>query len=229
MNIVSHILEFLKDPKVKSKNKISIFLVIIILSIGANNYFGLSYYFKNNLKISQFNDIKETLKDSTISDLNRTKLVGIQSEVINREHFTNDIIFYFQTKKGFVNKRENPLYKEVIITNFMFTYSNLGLYFIIALSVIVFAVYAQFKDGIDSKLMLFMLGFSLLILIIGGIITSLLNLLIPNGFTQVNIIDCILYVVINLSIIHLFLYFLGVYNPKTNTADYDKTSDVSNT
>jgi len=189
MNIVSHILEFLKDPKVKSKNKISIFLVIIILSIGANNYFGLSYYFKNNLKISQFNDIKETLKDSTISDLNRTKLVGIQSEVINREHFTNDIIFYFQTKKGFVNKRENPLYKEVIITNFMFTYSNLGLYFIIALSVIVFAVYAQFKDGIDSKLMLFMLGFSLLILIIGGIITSLLNLLIPNGFTQVNIID----------------------------------------
>lgn len=227
MNIISHVLEFLKDPKIKNRNKISTFLIIIVVCISANNYFGLSYYFKNNLKISQFNDINETLKDSTISDLNRTKLAALQNEIINRDHFTNDLIFYFQTKDGYINKRENPLYKEVILTDLMFIYSNFGVYLFLAASIIFMAVYQQFKDEVNPKIMLYMLGFALLVLIFGSFSTSVINLLIPNGFIYINALDCLFYVIINLTITHLILYFLGVYNPKKNMINYDKISDLA--
>lgn len=96
----SSALHFLFDRTRNLASKaIFIFLAALILFI-FDNTFSFSYYYNTSQKISQIRDIKESLSDPTLNELEKQKLIQLRNAIIEHRTF-KDLTYDYLTNLHF--------------------------------------------------------------------------------------------------------------------------------
>ena len=178
MEILNYYVNFLTDSSRKFSHKVIFTLSIVFSILLIDNYVGFSFYFKSERKISQLKNLQAILKDPTLTEFDREKLIHLKYQILFRE----DILQQAINNLKHVSLTKTVRNEEVKVNEMPY---NKYLHFItsswsllIMMAIFVIAIPFSFTRGTNIIAILFALVFLELFLFgISYFLSWLLNLI----------------------------------------------------
>ena len=191
---ITSLIHFLTDKSRNLSSKAAVIILTLLFLLVLDNTFSFSYYYNTSEKVTQLNEISTILKDTSLSRLERDKLIKLRTNILDHKTF-KDRSYDYLTNLNFESSieisEEEPkkelesIAKTEIIRNYKIHLLTSAWWILLPLGilciVIPFVLIIERKDTITTLLgFLFIIGFGYLVSLILSKIFSYIPLIDQN-------------------------------------------------
>ena len=108
---ITSLIHFLTDKSRSLSSKAAVIILTLLFLVVLDNTFSFSYYYNTSEKVTQLNEIRTILKDTSLSRLERDKLIKLRTNILDHKTFKDksyDYLTNLNFESSTVISKEEP-------------------------------------------------------------------------------------------------------------------------